>query len=512
MQDEALDLREFLGALGKWWWVIAGLPLLIGVVTAGAGLASSVPEPKYEAKATLLLEGSAATSSYPSLIVTRPFLKGVINQTALPLSLDQVQAMVSARQVANTQFLEVRAISDQPAMALRVADAVAVSFVTHIDAIREEQIAAQREEMAIQMAAMGLFSTTAELVEVITDTIRQTMPAFGRVTLAASAEEPRNAIPLEQRHIVRNSVLGAAVGLLLSVGLVMLLEYQRAPIGSATMFQRRFGLIHLGTVPRWPKSAGRTRELTVNGASSSSEAEAIRQVATNIEFGAKGKRIKSLAIASPDLGEGRSSLLANLGYALSSSDEKVVLVDADLRRPSLHTYFKLENTAGLSDFLANPEIEVEEVLRDTVYSGVKVITSGPPAADPVALLKSPRMGDLLNRLENEYHMVLVDTPPLVSLADGAVVAAQVGGSVMVVNTSTTRMDAVVFAMGNLEKAGANMLGFVWNGVTSRSPGRYSRYQKHCRKQVEAGRSAQLAPGNSTKKYTAVGFGKWSTAA
>ncbi len=200
-----------------------------------------------------------------------------------------------------------------------------------------------------------------------------------------------------------------------------------------------------------------------------------------------------MAVTSPDLGEGRSSLIANLGYAMSSSQEKVVLVDADLRRPSLHTYFKLENGAGLSDFLSNPDIEIDGILRHTVYSGVRVITSGPPAADPVGLLKSHRMHELLKLLEADYHMVLVDTPPLASLAAGAVVAAQVGGSILVVNTSISRLDAVGLALGNLEQAGAKMLSFIWNGASSGSLSRYSRYQKHCRKQTEAGRSTQFAP-------------------
>ncbi|MCH7711980.1 MAG: polysaccharide biosynthesis tyrosine autokinase [Chloroflexi bacterium] len=497
MQDEALDLREILDNFRRWWWVLLASPLLIGGIIAGAGLASPVPAPKYEATATMLLEGSAATASYPSLIVTRPFLKGVIDQTALPLSVDEIKAMLSARRVEGTQFLEVRAISEEPAMARRIADAVAVTFVGHMDSIREEQFAAQREELSRQMSAMGLFSTSGAVLATLSGVIEQRMPEFGRVTLVAPAEVPGNPVSVAQRPIARNAILGAAAGLLLSVGLVMLLGYQRAAIGSAAMFQRRFGIPNLGVVPRWPKSAGGARILAVNGASSTGEAEAIRQVATNIEFAARDKGIKSLVVTSPDTGEGRSSLIANLGCVLSSGQEKVVLVDADLRRPSLHAYFKLQNTAGLSDFLSNPEIEMEDVLRDTVYSGVKVITSGPPAADPVALLKTPRMGALLKQLESEYHMVLVDTPPLVSLADGAVVAAQVGGSVMVVNSSNTRMDAVVLALGNLEKAGANMLGFIWNGVTSGSPGRYSRYQKHCRKQSEAGRSVQLVSGSPT---------------
>ena len=470
------------------------IPLVIGGITAGNALVSRTPAPKYVGTSTLLLEGGAASANYPDLIVTRPVLKGVIDQADLPLRLDEIQAMVSARKVPNTQFLEISATGTDRAMVRRVAYAVAVSFVGLIEESRQAQFGVQREEMARQLSGLDLFSTDVDVVDTIRTAIENRMPVYSRVSVAVPAEEPRSPIPNEPNHLVRNSAMAAAAGFLLSIVVVILLEFQRAPLGSPSMFQRRFGLTHLGTVPRWSKSTVRNRELAVNSGISSGGTEAIRQVATNIEFGASRKGVKSFVITSPELGEGRSSVIANLRYALSSSMEKVVLVDADLRSPSLHAYFKLENSAGLSDFLSDPAIELEDVLRDTVYSGVKVITSGGPAADPVGLLKSPRMGTLLRRLETEYHMVLVDTPPMVSLADGAVVAAQVGGAVMVVNTSTTRLDAVGLALGNLEKAGANMLGFIWNGAASGSPAQFARYQKHCKKQSKAPAVSQLAPG------------------
>ena len=102
MQDEALDLREILAGFRRWWWVFLAAPLLIGAGTAGAAIASPVPDPRYESSATLLVEGATATGSYPSLIVSRPFLKAVLDQSALDLSLDEIVAKVSARRVPET--------------------------------------------------------------------------------------------------------------------------------------------------------------------------------------------------------------------------------------------------------------------------------------------------------------------------------------------------------------------------------------------------------------------------
>lgn len=103
--------------------------------------------------------------------------------------------------------------------------------------------------------------------------LERNMPIYGRVTLVVPAEEPVIPVPTEPRPIVRNGLLAAGAGFLLSVGVVMLLEYQRAPIGSPALFQRRFGLSNLGAVPRWSKGTGRAKELAANGGASSPEGE-----------------------------------------------------------------------------------------------------------------------------------------------------------------------------------------------------------------------------------------------
>ncbi len=157
MQDEALDLREILAGFRRWWWVFLAAPLLIGAGTAGAAIASPVPDPRYESSATLLVEGATATGSYPSLIVSRPFLKAVLDQSALDLSLDEIVAKVSARRVPETEFLEIVATTADPATGRQVADAVAAAFIGHVESIREEQLAVQHTEVEQGVAALGLF-------------------------------------------------------------------------------------------------------------------------------------------------------------------------------------------------------------------------------------------------------------------------------------------------------------------------------------------------------------------
>ena len=306
------------------------------------------------------------------------------------------------------------------------------------------------------------------------------MLSLSGVALLVPAETPVNPLPTAADHMVRDTGIALVIGFLISVLLVEVLDYISNPAGSAAMFQRRFGLSHLGTVPRWTNGAGASGDLAVTNGSALGSVEAMRQAAANVEFRPRSWGIKSIVVASPDTGEGRSSLMANLAVAISSSWKKVVVVDADLRRPSLHRFFGSGNQVGLTSLLSNPDLEIEDVVQGTLYEGLRVITSGSASAGPVALLKSPKMASLIKRLESEYDLVLVDRPPMAPLADSAGIASQVGATIMVVNPTSAHVASLRLALGNREKANARVLGFIWNRVPRGSIANYARYEKQCR--------------------------------
>jgi hypothetical protein len=201
-------------------------------------------------------------------------------------------------------------------------------------------------------------------------------------TVAAPAEVLQEAGAATGASALRNILLGVVFGGVLSVAVVASLEYWQNPVRSPDKLERRFGLAQLGTIPQRQKGRKLTHPLTITSNSNSAFSEAVRQAATSVEFTALPRGIKMLAVTSPSSDDG-SSLIANLGVALATGWRDVILVDADLRRPSLHRYFDLDNSAGLSSFLSDPNVSIADLVQETSHQRLKVITSCPVLPNPV---------------------------------------------------------------------------------------------------------------------------------
>jgi capsular exopolysaccharide synthesis family protein len=200
-------------------------------------------------------------------------------------------------------------------------------------------------------------------------------------------------------------------------------------------------------------------------------------------------------MVSPATGDGRSSAAANLSIALAEVWKNVVLLDADLRCPSLHRYFGVENRIGLSSFLADADLEIARVIQDTPYQRLKIVPGGPVPANPVELLSCPRMKWLIDYLKETADVVLVDTPPLLAVTDGVVVGSQVEGVVLLVNGPGCRAETVRTAASYLEKAGASILGYLWNGKN------YGGFGNHFQSGRYYRRVQQGASSTTTSKAT-----------
>lgn len=194
----------------------------------------------------------------------------------------------------------------------------------------------------------------------------------------------------------------------------------------------------------------------------SPEAEAYRTLRTNVQFSGVDRPIKVIAVTSAGAGEGKSTTLANLALALAETGARVVVVDADLRRPALHTLFGLSNEDGLSNAILHPDRPLP--LRSGGRDTVQVLTSGPVPPNPAELIGSPRLDDILARLREQAEYVVVDTPPVTGLSDTATLAPRVDGVVLVVGAGVTRRDLARRAKEQLERVHARVLGVVLTGV------------------------------------------------
>lgn len=192
-------------------------------------------------------------------------------------------------------------------------------------------------------------------------------------------------------------------------------------------------------------------------------AEAYRTLRTNIQFSSLDKPLHTLLATSTMPDEGKSTTVANLAVTMAQAEQRVILIDCDLRRPTLHTLFNLPNEVGLTSLiLANDDAAL--LLQATPVPGLRVLTSGPLPPRPADILGSRRMEAVIERLRAEADVVLFDTPPVVAVTDAAVLASRVDGVLLVLRAGTTTRDRARQAKQILEKVKANVLGVVLNNA------------------------------------------------
>jgi non-specific protein-tyrosine kinase len=191
-------------------------------------------------------------------------------------------------------------------------------------------------------------------------------------------------------------------------------------------------------------------------------AEAYRTLRTNIQFSSLDNPVRTLLATSTAPDEGKSTTLANLGVIMAQAEQRVILVDCDLRRPSLHTLFGLPNEDGLTNMILAEDAAAP--LQECGVPGLRLLTSGPLPPRPADILGSQRMGSVIERLRGVADMVLFDTPPVIAVTDAAVLATRVDGVLLVFQAGKTSRERARRTREILEKVKANIIGVVLNGA------------------------------------------------
>ncbi|MDQ0149527.1 CpsD/CapB family tyrosine-protein kinase [Eubacterium multiforme] len=201
-------------------------------------------------------------------------------------------------------------------------------------------------------------------------------------------------------------------------------------------------------------------------------AEAYRVLRTNIQYSSFDKDIEKILVTSSEPGEGKSTTAGNLALAYSQDEKRVLIIDCDLRKPSLHKKFRISNNIGLSDVVLDKSKISKAIVKYTDY--LHILPSGKVPPNPSEMLGSRAMERLLNELGEIYDVVVLDTPPVHAVTDAQILSTKVDGVVLVVRAEKTKKEAVIDAKKSLDKVGANILGTVLNGGES-SKGKYYYY-------------------------------------
>lgn len=201
--------------------------------------------------------------------------------------------------------------------------------------------------------------------------------------------------------------------------------------------------------------------------------EQFRTIRTNLTFSLPDENLNTLFFTSASPSEGKSTVSANTAVTFAQAGKKVLFVDADMRKPTVHYTFRLPNAAGLSTVLTN-QITVEEIVRETDIDNLYVITSGPIPPNPSELLGSKTMTYLIEKLKEDFDLIVFDAPPTLSVTDAQILSNEMDGTVLVIDSGYTEKEAITKAKELLEQADAKILGVVLNNYTS-SSGEYYEY-------------------------------------
>jgi capsular exopolysaccharide synthesis family protein len=267
-----------------------------------------------------------------------------------------------------------------------------------------------------------------------------------------------------------NLALGGVLGLMFGLGLAFLLEYMDTTVKSLDDVERFLGVPVLAVVP---KDVG----VLHRSSGFSPDAEAYRILRTNIEFNRKNPQANAITVVSGGAGEGKSTTLTNLAFVCAQGGYNVLLIDADLRRPRLHTLFDVSNTVGLTNYLTT-DVRLEEVVIQTPVENLFFLPSGILPADSAGILNSQRMSELIDDVKSRFDLVLIDSPPILGVSDASVLANEADMTIIVVQHRKLPRQMLMRVKQAVENVGGNVLGVVLNNVDIRTDASYQYYTSY----------------------------------
>jgi len=501
--DGTVDIRAYLKPLARQKRLILATTL---VVVLAAVAYTFTRTPVYTSKATVLVKptgvnllatGALGTEKLLNLDTEVQFVGSTAVATAAAKSMgtgetpSELLKRVSASVVTASQALQISYTDSSPSVAQQGAAAFAIAYLDNRQTQAQQLIATQRQQIASNLAnaeaqirkddgiiasspassaasqtaktdranAAGQISTLQDQEAIVT--LLNTDP--GQVLVAAQ---------LPKRPTSPDHVLDIGLGLFLGLGLGLGIAFVRGRadqhVREATDLEEVLGVPSLASIPRVPGLQAGIAGLVAAHDTAAPASEAYRALRTTV-MAAVGTDGGTLMVVSAVPGEGKTTVASNLSVMLAKADKRVVLVSADMRRPRLHELFGLSNHQGLSDILRG-DLTLEECLLTTDLMNLVVCPAGQAPADPAELLQSEAMSTLLVALREAADFVVLDCPPVLTVADALVLVPMADAAILVANAASTKRGALAEARNHLEQVGTRLLGGVLNNVPPPGPG------------------------------------------
>jgi succinoglycan biosynthesis transport protein ExoP len=283
------------------------------------------------------------------------------------------------------------------------------------------------------------------------------------IRIVDKAEVP--LIPVKPR-IKLNILISVIMGTLLGLGLAFFFEYMDNTVKNTDDVERYVKLPLLGSVPIMKSKNGTLPETVTLSDPKSTISEAYRSIRTGIIFSSTNNQHQSLLVTSAEPKEGKTATTCNLAIAMAQAGNRVLLIDADMRKPKVHKVFNLDNSVGLSSLLVN-QGKLEQAIQKTSLPNLMVLTSGPIPPNPSELLGSEQMKKLLGGLKKGFDRVLVDSPPTVAVTDSTILSNTLDQTLLVVSSGQTSREVVLRCKQILSECASQMVGVVLNNFSIR---------------------------------------------
>lgn len=445
-----MKLKDTFHAVRKSWAVI----LIATIVGAGCGLAAALfTAPVYSAHARLfvsahatgntsdLRQGGSFTQnrmrSYVQLGKSHKVMSAVAEATETNRSAESLARSLSISTPINTVILDISAEGVTPQQAAILANTTAAELKT---AIQDIETSSAGEESPVR-------------VTIVKTAVPPTAPTSPKVAL----------------YLLAGLIFGGAIGIAAAIAR-QILDTRISGVDSVRE------VTDLPVLAQIPSASGGHDEVVMRDSPRSAQAEAYRELRTGLQFLTGASKAKSLVVTSSIQGEGKSTTVLNLAYALAKNGKRVCLIDADLRRPRLAEYLDMEGAAGLSTILSK-QATLEEVTQ-IVEEGLDMVLSGETPPNPSELLGSTRMSLLLKDLRSKYDIVLIDAPPLLPVADGSILAGLTDGAIVVASCNVAHKQSLAEAIDRLHAVNAVPRGIVINRAPATSVPTYARYGEY----------------------------------
>lgn len=313
-----------------------------------------------------------------------------------------------------------------------------------------------------------------------TERMQLTMPQSPAIVWESA--EPSN-VPVRPK-VLLNMILGVVVGLVLGIGSAFFLEYLDTSVKTLEEVETNLGLPVLAVIPRNMRILPKSKAIDV-------ESEAYRILRTNVEFNRKNPEANTFTVVSGGAGEGKSTTIANLAFTFSQGGYNTLVIDADLRRPTQHKIFTIDNDAGLADALSQG-LPLEQTVKPTPHPNLFVMPSGNQPSDVVALLSSQRMDELLAEVKQRFDVVFLDSPPILGVSDASVLVSIADLTIIVVQHRRFPKSMLNRVKNAIENVGGSVLGVVLNNVDIRHDQNYEYYTNYYKYYSKPSRRKQTA--------------------